>query len=303
MANYDKIKNFIFHVKNDFRLDISLKDFCGFVSSDKDLDNVLRPYLAHTNPYCLFVKETQKGYMRCLAQKKPMYEKCKKGKPFIGYCHAGVGELVVPIIKDGYAIGSINVAHFSYDVKTANRLVENTFKTESVKRREDGVLLYRNFMKNSSIDVSGLLFSLEMLAEYLGNVATIAINESTNIAYSRKLRDERASLLEEIDKYISEHYAEKIELANVSKEIGATQKTISLTITSLKEMSFTSYLNNYRIEMSKDLLLKSDMTIDEIAKAVGFNDKNYFKKVFNEHIGILPSKFIEYYKNETLQFH
>jgi AraC-type DNA-binding domain-containing proteins len=51
------------------------------------------------------------------------------------------------------------------------------------------------------------------------------------------------------------------------------------------------YLNIYRITKAKELLLTSDLSINEIATAVGFFDSNGFRKRFKKIVGITPSEF------------
>ena len=51
------------------------------------------------------------------------------------------------------------------------------------------------------------------------------------------------------------------------------------------------YVNKARIELAKNHLLLSSENIAEIAAGVGFNDPNYFSRVFTNIIGISPTEF------------
>ena len=51
------------------------------------------------------------------------------------------------------------------------------------------------------------------------------------------------------------------------------------------------YILNKRLAESQRLLLETDMTISEIAGAVGFSNENYFSEYFSEKIGISASKY------------
>jgi YesN/AraC family two-component response regulator len=46
-----------------------------------------------------------------------------------------------------------------------------------------------------------------------------------------------------------------------------------------------------RVEESKHLLLSTDLSLVEIAIAVGFPDQSYFCKVFKKTVGLTPGKF------------
>ncbi len=52
-----------------------------------------------------------------------------------------------------------------------------------------------------------------------------------------------------------------------------------------------NYMNNAKINKAKDLLLKTDLHINEIAYEVGFNDPLYFTRLFSKKVGKSPSEF------------
>lgn len=46
-----------------------------------------------------------------------------------------------------------------------------------------------------------------------------------------------------------------------------------------------------RVEAAKTLLVKSSLTVTEIAGHVGFSDYNYFTKTFKRLAGLTPSEY------------
>lgn len=51
------------------------------------------------------------------------------------------------------------------------------------------------------------------------------------------------------------------------------------------------YIQNYRVEKAKELLVNSKLSIDEIAIATGFANASYFCKVFKSTTGLTPTEF------------
>jgi hypothetical protein len=47
-------------------------------------------------------------------------------------------------------------------------------------------------------------------------------------------------------------------------------------------MSVSKYINFVRLEKAKDTLSKTDLSVREISDQVGFNDYNYFCRVFKK---------------------
>jgi AraC-like DNA-binding protein len=51
------------------------------------------------------------------------------------------------------------------------------------------------------------------------------------------------------------------------------------------------YINNFRLEKAKELLMTTTMNISEIAYSCGFASPNYFSTIFKTKFGIPPKDF------------
>lgn len=51
------------------------------------------------------------------------------------------------------------------------------------------------------------------------------------------------------------------------------------------------YMNKYRLDFSKSLLLEPEMTIEQTALNLGFNTHSYFSKMFKKSSGLTPKQF------------
>ena len=56
-------------------------------------------------------------------------------------------------------------------------------------------------------------------------------------------------------------------------------------------MSPISYINKIRIEKAAALFKNSDRSITEIAMEVGFDDSNYFSRIFKKQMGMSPREY------------
>ncbi|WP_449436648.1 helix-turn-helix domain-containing protein [Pedobacter steynii] len=72
---------------------------------------------------------------------------------------------------------------------------------------------------------------------------------------------------------------------NMSR-VGLYKKVLPLTGKSPVE-----YIRSYRLLKSKPLLLKSQMTIAEVAYEVGFSNPKHFSKYFKQEFNMLPSAY------------
>lgn len=56
--------------------------------------------------------------------------------------------------------------------------------------------------------------------------------------------------------------------------------------------SFNQYLTNYRIEKSKELLIQSQLSVEDIAFQLGFCSVSYFCTMFKRTVGLTPRQYV-----------
>ena len=92
-------------------------------------------------------------------------------------------------------------------------------------------------------------------------------------------------------KYVNENYAKNISLNELSSMFYVETSTISKMFKQYTGKTAAAYLNDYRLEKAKSLLLHTDNSVTDIAIEVGFNNTSYFIKKFQEANQISPHKF------------
>jgi len=114
-----------------------------------------------------------------------------------------------------------------------------------------------------------------------------------NTALERKhrLSPEAQRLVRKAMAYIHEHYSEAISRKDIAQHVNIAED--HLTFCFRQELGTTpiKYLQRYRVNQARHLLLESDKTITEIALMVGFSDGGYFSRLFHREMGISPDKF------------
>ena len=56
-------------------------------------------------------------------------------------------------------------------------------------------------------------------------------------------------------------------------------------------MTYSAYVQKFRLEKAGQLLTTSSKTIEEIAEAVGYHNKGYFYKIFQAQYQMTPSQY------------
>ena len=100
--------------------------------------------------------------------------------------------------------------------------------------------------------------------------------------------------------HIHENYASYIDELQLAQLVHLSVNYMHKIFVRDMKISPIHYVNHYRLRCSKKLLKETDMTITEIAEAVGLSGVNYFSRLFCKYNdGISPSKYRR--KNKKIQ--
>lgn len=80
-------------------------------------------------------------------------------------------------------------------------------------------------------------------------------------------------------------------LVSLADEIGISPNYLSSVFKMETGIRFKKYLNSYRIEQAKELLMDSRYKIYEVANLVGIEDSRYFSQIFRTYTGLKPSEY------------
>lgn len=94
-----------------------------------------------------------------------------------------------------------------------------------------------------------------------------------------------------IVQYISENHTKNITLKDIAKLLGYDYNYVSRFFHSTFNMSFTNFLNIYRLETAIKLLEETNKKITDIALESGFQSVRSFNNSFRLKFGISPSEY------------
>ena len=95
----------------------------------------------------------------------------------------------------------------------------------------------------------------------------------------------------------SEAYKNKeLTIVDISENLNIHPRRISTAINKIRKQNFNSYINEFRINKAKKLILNQKMdnlSIDGIGDEVGFHSKSVFYYAFKNNTGTTPSRYKE----------
>ena len=97
--------------------------------------------------------------------------------------------------------------------------------------------------------------------------------------------------LKDILKYVETNYHEKITIADAAGICGFSESHFMKFFKTTIAVSFTDYLNSYRLTMAARMLASSSDSIANIAAETGFENLSYFNRVFKRKYGCTPTGF------------
>ena len=90
--------------------------------------------------------------------------------------------------------------------------------------------------------------------------------------------------------YINENYDKNPNVNVVAEMVSLSTPAFCRYFKKQTNMTFTDFVNNYRINQAKMLLLQN-LCISEVSFQVGFESLSYFNKLFKNYIGETPTAF------------
>ncbi|WP_187359428.1 response regulator transcription factor [Paraclostridium bifermentans] len=174
-------------------------------------------------------------------------------------------------------------------LKNDENLTVKQIKTKSI----EVFLNVYNYFNDSKI-IKGLDLYLEKVINSV-NLDQIQIELNNMIKH-------RQSKLEETDDSISpiilkllrnieKNYSKDLNLKEVSETYNINSIYLGQLFQKETGILFSDYLNNFRVNKAKKLLVETSLKAAEIGELVGYANKNYFYRKFKDIVGITPSEW------------
>ena len=98
-------------------------------------------------------------------------------------------------------------------------------------------------------------------------------------------------VIQDIVTYISTNVNEDLCLQTLSNKYNVSPSHLSKQFKNLTGIGLNEYINIARVTEAEHLLTSTNLTVTEVALKCGFNDSNYFSRVFKKLKGVTPKKY------------
>lgn len=97
-------------------------------------------------------------------------------------------------------------------------------------------------------------------------------------------------IFEEIQDFIHRNYA-SVKIQDLVETFHFQEDYFNRIIKDKTGYTYSSYVQKIRLEHAESMLEHTDKTVDEIMHTVGYNNKGYFYKIFQQKYGTTPAKY------------
>lgn len=113
------------------------------------------------------------------------------------------------------------------------------------------------------------------------------INEHTNL---KQLKTEEMNRMLAVKEILLKHLDNPFSLRDLAHLVGTNEFNLKRNFKIAFGTTVYGYLNQYKMEMAKTMLLEKDITIAEIANKMGYTYPTHFSNAFKKYFGYLPNK-------------
>jgi transcriptional regulator GlxA family with amidase domain len=98
-------------------------------------------------------------------------------------------------------------------------------------------------------------------------------------------------LIAQIQFWLRTNLSSEVTISELARQFGLSQRSLTRRFKAATGVRATQYWQQLRIESAKDLLAASNLSIQEIAYQVGYQDQGHFTRLFKQHIAQTPKDY------------
>jgi transcriptional regulator GlxA family with amidase domain len=94
-----------------------------------------------------------------------------------------------------------------------------------------------------------------------------------------------------VQHWLEQHFAQPVVIDDVAQRFGFGVRNFKRRFKDATGYTPIGYLQTLRLERAKQMLESTRMTLDSITYAVGYEDSNSFRRLFQQRVGMLPAAY------------
>lgn len=139
----------------------------------------------------------------------------------------------------------------------------------------------------ASEDIFSAIISSHTLEEIIET-----ITKRMNMFFEHLNTEEQSNSVWKIKSYIRKNYMNPdLSVYDIAEYVGLNTSYVNVLFRKKTGMSINGYITEYRIKVAEKLLMQHNPSIQDIAIQSGYQNANYFSKVFKKVKGMVPKEY------------
>lgn len=267
-------KNLLLSFFKDFHTLTGIK-IALFTESGKELLS----YPERHCPFCEYIRSCNEGNLNCEISNEKAFKRCQSTKKMeVYHCHAGLIETAAPLIDNGVVVGYIMFGQITDNPD------EDKLRTT--------LLNVLNKYKHTEDDFTSELTDISFKStEQIHATAKILEACTFYVLYSNMISLRSENFIKNLNRFLLSHLSEDLSVDRLTAEFNISKNKLYDTCANYLSTGIAEHIKTLRINEAKRLLHETNLPIYEIADRVGFNDYNYFCRVFKKETGLPAKKY------------
>lgn len=114
----------------------------------------------------------------------------------------------------------------------------------------------------------------------------------------KKSNESQQNIIRDVHEYLMENIEKRITIEELSRLFPINQTSLKNGFKEIYGSSVATHMKEHRLEKAAELLLQTEMSVSEIASAVGYASKSKFSAAFSEQYQSLPLKYRKKHQSE-----
>lgn len=148
-----------------------------------------------------------------------------------------------------------------------------------------------NILFHQLIDYSHGNYYTKAISNYFLTSILIELTQQSMNYFTSNINTNTSYQFTEIIEWIKANVDKPLTVSEVSSAFNYNPNYLSNLFKAKTGYSLIRFINKTKVSKAKELLLRTDKTVKEVAYDLGFSDDKYFIKVFKMYMNMTPSQF------------
>ena len=227
--------------------------------------------------FCRLMHDHEISEKQCAESDRNSFERCRKKAGLeIYHCHAGLVEATAPLIDNGIIIGYImfgQISDLALETETTTML-KSVLERYQLDHESDGLF---QITHKSPEQIQAAAKILEACTFY------VLLKDMITL--------QRKNFITNLNTFLMEHLSEDLSVERLMNEFQISRNKLYDSANEYLGQGIAEYIKSLRIKEARRLLKETDLAVHEIADKGGFNDYNYFCRIFKKEVGMPAKKY------------